>query len=454
ESRQLSKNTTRSLNFHPGHNPRLSPLVHNNHETFKSPYELEFKLEQTLPGYRNSKDRLGSLNYDNIIDNFRSRLVCKDLPPTGRSPDQHGTHSNACHVIQTQSLHPKSHPVDNSNGSSDTKSSGQSDLAHSDSVSNSQRDSRSPTPLPDIHVTNKTVQSSQNGHDSGISSPRRKFQGHEDTNSDGDLERTNINGSVGDDKDNGEGSNLLNADYQHMGDDNDRQQHKRKRKLVRKTSKGVYLAPSQTANQTESNTPGADSEKTQVNQPLQSTSSRHASLDSGSVAEQEETVEAKLARLQIQYQRRVIDREGRKTIAEELDYKARRDFKFTETDLDPTIIEVQVLERGQYFGLAPILFQDQSSLSVVSNGAECLVISKKLFLQWATEKCLRYLRQTESPYPSEQELHRKLQEVVNWQANRSLVYHRLAHQIAERKARRKQFLPTYQGQYCFRSGPA
>ncbi|GFS01483.1 hypothetical protein ElyMa_002839800 [Elysia marginata] len=50
-----------------------------------------------------------------------------------------------------------------------------------------------------------------------------------------------------------------------------------------------------------------------------------------------------------EYQRRVTDREGRKTIAEELDHKARRDFRFTEADLDPTIIEVQVLERGQYF---------------------------------------------------------------------------------------------------------
>ena len=44
-----------------------------------------------------------------------------------------------------------------------------------------------------------------------------------------------------------------------------------------------------------------------------------------------------------------MDREGRKTIAEELDDRGRRDLKFTEADLDPTVIEVQVLERGQYF---------------------------------------------------------------------------------------------------------
>ena len=44
-----------------------------------------------------------------------------------------------------------------------------------------------------------------------------------------------------------------------------------------------------------------------------------------------------------------MDREGRKTIAEELDERGRRDYRFTEADLDPTVIQIQVLERGQYF---------------------------------------------------------------------------------------------------------
>lgn len=49
------------------------------------------------------------------------------------------------------------------------------------------------------------------------------------------------------------------------------------------------------------------------------------------------------------YQRRFRERVGRKTIAETLDYKGSRDFKYTDVDLNPTFILVQVLERGQYF---------------------------------------------------------------------------------------------------------
>ncbi|KAK3760581.1 hypothetical protein RRG08_022863 [Elysia crispata] len=456
EGRQFSKGTSLSLNFQPGHNSRLSPLFQNNLETFRTPYELEFKLEQTLPGYRNSKDRLGSLNYDHIIDNFRSRLVCKDPFLTGRSPDHHGSHSNP----PDSEMRPNGHI----NGGRDTNQPGHSVQVSSDSVTIPHGASSSVTSLPDINVTNKTVQLQHKSQDSEFSSPRRTSQdggrqGDEGEDDVGDDEGDEGEDDVGDDEGDDEASNVSTADPQERRDNNGQQKRKRKRKLVRKTSKGVYLAPSQTQNQGEVTPPRADVDKNGALPPLSPglhplSPPRQSSLDSGSGVEEEETIEAKLARLQIQYQRRVIDREGRKTIAEELDHKARRDFKFTETDLDPTIIEVQVLERGQYFGLAPILFQDQSSLSVVSNGAECLVISKKLFLQWATEKCLRYLRQTESPFPSEQELSRKLQEVVNWQANRSVVYHRLAQQIAERKARRKQFLPTFQGQYCFRTGPA
>ena len=40
---------------------------------------------------------------------------------------------------------------------------------------------------------------------------------------------------------------------------------------------------------------------------------------------------------------------GRKTIANELDNKPIRDFTLTEKDIRPMFVQVQVLERGQYF---------------------------------------------------------------------------------------------------------
>lgn len=40
---------------------------------------------------------------------------------------------------------------------------------------------------------------------------------------------------------------------------------------------------------------------------------------------------------------------GRKTIANELDNKPIRDLTLTEKDIRPMFVQVQVLERGQYF---------------------------------------------------------------------------------------------------------
>ena len=40
---------------------------------------------------------------------------------------------------------------------------------------------------------------------------------------------------------------------------------------------------------------------------------------------------------------------GRKTIAHELDNKPIRDLTLTEKDIRPMFVQVQILERGQYF---------------------------------------------------------------------------------------------------------
>ena len=40
---------------------------------------------------------------------------------------------------------------------------------------------------------------------------------------------------------------------------------------------------------------------------------------------------------------------GRKTIANELDNKPIRDLTLTEKDIRPMFVQVQILERGQYF---------------------------------------------------------------------------------------------------------
>ena len=40
---------------------------------------------------------------------------------------------------------------------------------------------------------------------------------------------------------------------------------------------------------------------------------------------------------------------GRKTITDELDNKMIKDFTLTEKDIRPMFVQVQILERGQYF---------------------------------------------------------------------------------------------------------
>lgn len=94
-------------------------------------------------------------------------------------------------------------------------------------------------------------------------------------------------------------------------------------------------------------------------------------------------------------------------------------FQITPAQLDETeeevFVRLQILERGQYFGVTDFVFADQPSLILISNGAECMMVAKKFYLKFASENCLRRLRKTEVPYPSAQELGRKLEEFWTWQ---------------------------------------
>ncbi|KAL8566568.1 hypothetical protein ACOMHN_054790 [Nucella lapillus] len=58
---------------------------------------------------------------------------------------------------------------------------------------------------------------------------------------------------------------------------------------------------------------------------------------------------AHLYHLNIDYQRKFREHVGRKTMADQLDYKGSRDFRYTEVDLNPMFVLAKVLEKGQYF---------------------------------------------------------------------------------------------------------
>ncbi|XP_048761570.2 uncharacterized protein LOC125670440 isoform X2 [Ostrea edulis] len=276
------------------HNRHKRPLTERVPETYKTNYELERRLDQTLPGYYNTRDRLGVIDYDDVISNYRARLV-KNQEPENSTEDR--------------------------------------------------------------QVTEEPNQSEEN---------------------------------------------VLKLPH------------------VQKTTKGAYLSSNFNKRNKE--------KKTSLSQEI---------------ARKERELQHKLS----------TQVEGRKTIVNEYDNRPPSRVVLTEADLHPVFIVVQVLEKGQYFGIANMIYQDQPSMSLVSNGAECIMISKKFFMEKKTDATMRSIYQSESPFPNDETLQRQLQSYVNWQSHRKRVYDRIVGRLKDKQIKRKQFSPQVQGQYCFRTGP-
>lgn len=86
----------------------------------------------------------------------------------------------------------------------------------------------------------------------------------------------------------------------------------------------------------------------------------------------------------------------------------------SEIDLKPQFVKVQTLIKGQVWGLADLILEDQPSFTVVSNGADCVLVNKQFYKDHASEKLLRKMRQDLCPYPSDDELQQGLQVSVDW----------------------------------------
>lgn len=290
-------------------------------EVFKNNIEMEKRLDQTLPGFYNARDRLGVINYDEIITDHKSRV----LPSNRRAS-----------ILE-------------------------------------------PSPLPKI-----TLQSLDAETPPAVSTtPSKTEDGMEPTDDDKTI----------------------------------------KLPKIRKTSKGAYLASTKNSKRKTS---------------------------------RKEAMQEEIFQKQLEYDKKLLeDRKiGRKTITDELDNKMIKDFTLTEKDIRPMFVQVQILERGQYFGLTKIVFPEQAeSFSVVSNGAECVMISKKFFLEKANEHTMYHLRQVETLLPPEEELQTNLQDFVDWKAHRVRVYNRLVNDKHKRTILKQQYPTQYGGQYCFRTGP-
>lgn len=310
-------------------------------EVYRNQMEMEKRLEQTLPGFHNNQDRLGVIDYDEIIQEHKSRVL-----PTRRM----STATGLLPKITVQEV-----------SEQDTKD----DKENDEEIEDDDKTVR----LPKIRRTSKRVLFEE--------PPEVEKQ---------------------------ESNNLL--------------------KVPKRSPQGVYLAT----------------------EPTKRRSSRkHA-------------IQEELFQKQIEYEKRMhqelSNTYGRKTIANELDNKPVRDFTLTEKDIRPMFVQVQVLERGQYFGLTKHVFPEQAgTFCIVSNGAECIMISKKFFFDKANEAALHNLREVETLLPPEEELQEGLQEYVDWKAYRAKVYNRLVKNKLNRTTRQRQFPTQISGQYNFRTGP-
>ncbi|CAH1793699.1 unnamed protein product [Owenia fusiformis] len=101
-------------------------------------------------------------------------------------------------------------------------------------------------------------------------------------------------------------------------------------------------------------------------------------------------------------------------------------------------IRVGILEKGQYFGVTDIIFENQPQFSLVSNGADCLMISKRFYLRYADDDIMEELRMLEIPFPSEKEMRESLQKHKSWKSHTKRTIGTIIQRHQQSKHLRKQ----------------
>ncbi|XP_033098899.1 uncharacterized protein LOC117102626 [Anneissia japonica] len=107
----------------------------------------------------------------------------------------------------------------------------------------------------------------------------------------------------------------------------------------------------------------------------------------------------------------------RKTVVDEV-IDTHLDQEQTEDGVKPIWVNVQTLTKGSVFGLAELAFGLQPSFAVVSNGAECILLSKKFYLEHANSHMMTKLRTDEYPYPTDEEMQAQLEVEMKWETFR------------------------------------
>nr|CAH8851542.1 unnamed protein product [Trichobilharzia regenti] len=97
-------------------------------------------------------------------------------------------------------------------------------------------------------------------------------------------------------------------------------------------------------------------------------------------------------------------------------------------------IELKTLEPNSVFGLESIVFEPfggTTSVSLVSDGAECVAISKKFFIEHCPTNFMNWLRSKVQPFPKVEELESKLSIYREWKLYRNRLLEESTHQLRD-----------------------
>jgi hypothetical protein len=82
-------------------------------------------------------------------------------------------------------------------------------------------------------------------------------------------------------------------------------------------------------------------------------------------------------------------------------------------------VQLELLLPKDVFGLSTLnvdlgIDHEQSSVNLVSRGAECIMIQKDFFAKYCTDEAKRHIRSLIKPYPPPELLQHNLQNHSNW----------------------------------------
>ncbi|XP_053312074.1 cyclic nucleotide-binding domain-containing protein 2-like [Spea bombifrons] len=92
-----------------------------------------------------------------------------------------------------------------------------------------------------------------------------------------------------------------------------------------------------------------------------------------------------------------------------------------ERGASPIFIHIQTLTAGDVFGLAYTVYEDTLGMALVSDGAECIIISKEFFKKHMSDEYQQRLSRQIQPYPSKEMLQQKMEDYIKWKTYKALL---------------------------------